>query len=98
MSPDLFEPFEKLVEITIEGRTFRVPEKNLLLRCYQFLAMEDVSCGDFCWNALCGNCKVTLTRGEKKGRIHSCQTEVRAGDALTELTPEVRQSLRSILG
>ncbi len=98
MNQELFEPYERLVEITIDGRTFRVPERNLLLRGLQFLAMEDVSCGDFCWNAMCGNCRVTLSRGGKSGRVHCCQTEVREGDSITELSPEARQSLRSILG
>ena len=33
-----FRPYERLVRITILGRTFDVPEKNMLLRCFQYLS------------------------------------------------------------
>ena len=37
---DLYEPFERLVAITILGRVFRVPENNLLLRQMQYVAPD----------------------------------------------------------
>lgn len=39
----LFQPFSRLVKITIMGREFEVPENNHLLRCFQYLAPEQVS-------------------------------------------------------
>ncbi len=32
-----FRPYEKLVEISIFGKKFQVPERNSLLRCFQFI-------------------------------------------------------------
>jgi hypothetical protein len=46
---DLFEPYEKLIEIELLGRAVRVPENNRLLRCFQFLSLKSISYGDFCW-------------------------------------------------
>src|SRR5437588_4198489 len=46
----LFRPFLRLVRITILGKEFEVPENNPLLRCFQYLAPEQVSYGRFCWN------------------------------------------------
>ena len=34
---DLLDPYERLVGIEVLGREVRVPEKNRLLRCFQFL-------------------------------------------------------------
>ena len=48
MGTDLLDPFEKLVQITILGRTVDVPEKNRLLRCFQYLSINTISYGDFC--------------------------------------------------
>ena len=57
---DMFQPYEKLVEIDILGERRMVPENNSLLRCFQFLAMEKISYGEFCWNGSCNNCTVTV--------------------------------------
>ena len=37
---DIFRPYEKLVEISIMGKTFLVPERNSLLRAFQFTPDE----------------------------------------------------------
>ncbi len=37
-----FRPYEKLVDITILGKKFQVPERNSLLRCFQFISPETV--------------------------------------------------------
>ena len=47
--PDIFQPYDRLVEIEILGEKYEVPENNTLLRCFQFLALENISYGDFCW-------------------------------------------------
>lgn len=77
--PDIFQPFDKLVEIKILGTIHRVPENNSLLRCFQYLAMENISYGDFCWNGECLNCQVWLQSGEKEKAVMACRTTVSEG-------------------
>ena len=48
-----FRPYEKLVDITIYGKKFQVPERNSLLRCFQFISPETIPYGRFCWNQDC---------------------------------------------
>jgi len=76
---EMFQPYEKLVEIDILGERRMVPENNSLLRCFQFLAMESISYGDFCWNGECLNCQVWLKQGEKEKAVMSCRTIVAEG-------------------
>ena len=47
LESDIFEPFERLVEIEILGERREVPENNTLLRCFQYLSMDTISFGDF---------------------------------------------------
>ena len=54
-----FRPYEKLVEISIMGKKFQVPERNSLLRCFQFISPETIPYGRFCWNQDCQYCRVT---------------------------------------
>lgn len=74
--PDIFQPYDKLIAIEIVGRTYMVPENNSLLRCFQFLAMESISYGDFCWNGECLNCQVWLESGDKEKAVMACRTTV----------------------
>ena len=74
--PDMFTPYERLVEIEILGEKRLVPENNSLLRCFQFLAMENISYGDFCWNGECLNCQVWLQNGDKEKAVMACRTTV----------------------
>src|ERR671913_533452 len=55
---DLLDPYEKLVNVVILGQQVQVPEKNRLLRCFQYLSLNSISYGDFCWNGECTNCQV----------------------------------------
>jgi len=55
---DLLDPYEKLVTIEILGQQVDVPEKNRLLRCFQYLSLRSISYGDFCWNGECTNCQI----------------------------------------
>lgn len=87
---DIFEPFEKLVEIEICGELREVPENNSLLRCFQFLSMETVSYGDFCWNGDCLNCQVWLQNGEKEKAVLSCRTKVEEGMKIIRLNNEIK--------
>src|ERR1043166_1643935 len=77
--PDIFAPYDRLVEIEILGVRYSVPENNTLLRCFQFLAMESISYGDFCWNGECLNCQVWLKNGDKEKAVMSCRTMVTEG-------------------
>jgi len=87
---DIFEPFEKLVEIEICGEVKEVPENNTLLRCFQFLSLETISYGDFCWNGDCLNCKVWLKNGEKEKGVLACRTKVEEKMRVIRLTPEIK--------
>ncbi len=94
----LFRPFEKLVRITIAGNEFGVPEQNMLLRGFQYLAPEDVSYGRFCWNEECQYCRVTYDMGEGTPShvAVSCKLMVREGMRVTEMAQEIRHCLRSL--
>ena len=96
---NLYEPFTRLVEITIEGKTFEVPENNIILRCVQYIVDEDVVPGRFCWNNECGNCEFSFRIGGETsvGRARGCQTLVQEGMALFDLTPDLRYWLRDKL-
>lgn len=87
---DIFEPFEKLIEIEICGATREVPENNTLLRCFQFLAMETISFGDFCWNGDCLNCRVWLAQGEKGKTVLACRAKVEEGMKIIQLSKEIK--------
>ena len=86
---DIFEPFDKLVEIEICGTMREVPENNSLLRCFQFLSMETVSYGDFCWNGDCLNCQVWIKNGEKEKALIACRTKVEEGMKIIHLSDEI---------
>lgn len=58
MDDDLLDPYEKLIGIEILGHHVEVPENNRLLRCFQYLSLQTISYGDFCWNGECTNCQV----------------------------------------
>jgi hypothetical protein len=89
---DLFEPYERLVQITVLGRRVRVPENNRLLRCFQFLSLRTISYGDFCWNGDCSNCQFwyrepTDDAGAPERTALACRFTVREGMNITRLHP-----------
>jgi hypothetical protein len=94
LDPDLFAPFERLVEIEVLGRSVRVPERNRLLRCFQYLSIETISYGDFCWNGDCTNCQFWYREAggaEAQDRTAlACRFDVREGLVVTRLDPHVR--------
>ena len=92
--PDLFAPYERLVVIGVLGRRVRVPERNRLLRCFQYLSIETISYGDFCWNGDCTNCQFWhheegQTEEQDKTAL-ACRFDVREGLVVTRLSPHVR--------
>ena len=94
----LFRPFERLVTITVRGKQFEVPEGNMLLRGFQYLAPENVAYGRLCWNEECQYCRVTYDLGEgTPSRVAlSCKLMVKAGMRVTEMAQEVRYCLRGL--
>ena len=64
-----FRPYEKLVDITIYGKKFQVPERNSLLRCFQFISPETIPYGRFCWNQECQYCKVQCQLPDEDTKI-----------------------------
>ena len=76
---DVFQPYDRLIEIDICGEKRMVPENNTLLRCFQYLSVESISYGDFCWNGDCLNCQVWLKHGEKEKAVIACRTNVAEG-------------------
>ena len=77
--PEIFQSFDRLVEIEILGERHKVPENNTLLRCFQYISMESISYGDFCWNGECLNCQVWLKNGDKEKAVMACRQIVADG-------------------
>lgn len=94
----LFQPFTRLVKITLLNRLVEVPENNVLLRCLQYLAPEPVSYGRFCWNEDCQYCRVVYDLGEgtKERAAISCKLMVEEGMRVKEVSREIRYCLRDL--
>jgi hypothetical protein len=94
-----FRPYEKLVDITILGKKFQVPERNSLLRCFQFISPETIPYGRFCWNQECQYCRVScqLPDDDESREMLSCKFIVMPGMEVTELSQELKWCLRSKL-
>ncbi len=90
----LFESFEKLVEIKICSMPASVPENNKLLRCFQYIKMDTVSLGDYCWNGDCTNCQIwyRAENGEVKSAL-ACKMYVRPGLDITAVSANLRFDL-----
>jgi NADH dehydrogenase/NADH:ubiquinone oxidoreductase subunit G len=86
---DIFEPFEDLVKIEINGKLFEVPENNMLLRCFQYLDLQKISIGDFCWNGDCANCQVWIDSDGKEKPFLSCRTKVEQGMKIIRTADEI---------
>jgi len=87
--PDIFQPYDKLIEIEILGKIYEVPENNSLLRCFQFLAMENISYGDFCWNGECLNCQVWLKNGDKEKAVMACRSIIAENMKVVRIAEEI---------
>lgn len=86
---EMFEPFEKLVAIQICGAVSLVPENNSILRGLQYLDVEAISYGDFCWNGECLNCQVWIKKGDKEKAVMACRTDVQEGMEIVRLSPDI---------
>ncbi len=83
---EIFEPFDRLVKLRILGADREVPENNSILRGLQFLDMETISYGDFCWNGECINCQVWIKNGDKEKAVIACRTSVEEGMEIVRLS------------
>jgi len=90
MDTNLFEPFEKLVKIEVSGEKRNVPENNSLLRCFQYLSLETISYGDFCWNGDCANCQIWLEDTAMEKPVLACRTKVRDGMKIVKMSREIK--------
>ena len=90
----LFESFKELVEIRICQDRIMVPENNKLLRCFQYLKMDTVSIGDYCWNGECTNCQIwyRTDEGECKSAL-ACRLYVQPGMEITGLSDTLKADL-----
>src|SRR5579872_6726076 len=96
---DPFRPYERLVKIKVLNKTVEVPERNSLLRCFQFLSPETIPYGRFCWKQDCQYYRVMANiRGDTKPReMLSCKFMVMPGMEITEISPELKLCLRPVL-
>jgi hypothetical protein len=94
-----FRHYERLVPIKILGKTFHVPERNSLLRCFQFISPETIPYGRFCWNQDCQYCRVEckLPDENEPHELLSCKFMVMRGMEVTELSAELKGCLRRVL-
>jgi hypothetical protein len=95
--PDLFEPYDKLIEITILGRRFQVPENNSIMRCLQYLDLDSVSYGDFCWNGECMNCQVSVRSGEKEKQLLACRADAFDGMEIVRVGENMQRAIDDVL-
>src|ERR1700752_612419 len=80
-------------------QNFQVPERNSLLRCFQFISPETIPYGRFCWNQDCQYCRVScqLPDDDEPQEMLSCKFIVMQGMDITELSMELKWCLRSKL-
>lgn len=98
-STQVFRPYERLVEIKILGKSFQVPEKNTILRAFQYISPETIPYGRFCWNQDCQYCRVTgkLPDEDTPHELLSCKFMVSAGLEISEISPELKYCLQNKL-
>lgn len=78
-SQEIFERYDRLVEITVLGEKKLVPENNSILRCLQYLDMDKISEAELCWNGNCIDCQVWVKNGDKEKALMSCRTNAVEG-------------------
>jgi len=86
---DIFEPYERLIEISICGEKREVPENNTILRCLQYLEMEAISYGDFCWNGECLNCQVWINNNDKEKALIACRAVATENMEIVRLSDDI---------
>ena len=93
-NPGIFNPFEKLIEITVCGVRFSVPENNNLLRGFQYARAGALLRGNYCWAGDCTNCIVWMNNKDGSSKSLACRTEARPGMVISALSDDLRCDLR----
>ena len=94
---DFYEPYEKLIALVVLGRTFQVPENNVLLRQLQFVC-SDIGYGKYCWNAECRYCEVRYRIGDGPEQTGlACRLKGLPAMRLTKVTAEIRYNMSGAL-
>jgi hypothetical protein len=86
---DIFEPYERLVEVEVLGTKYNVPENNSILRGFQYLDIDAVSESDLCWNGECLNCQVWIKNGAKERAVIACRTNVIDGMQILKVSADI---------
>ena len=101
MGNPLYRTYEKLIEISVLGKKFQVPEKNTCLRVFQFISPETIPYGRFCWNQECQLCRVVYTLESQPiappRAILACKVLVADGMQINELSEELRYCMMGVL-
>jgi NADH dehydrogenase/NADH:ubiquinone oxidoreductase subunit G len=101
MGNPLFRDYERLVNITVLGKAFPVPEKNTCLRAFQYMSPETIPYGRFCWNQECQLCRVSYTMASQPDApprtVLACKVLVAEGMQITELSDELRYNLMGVI-
>jgi hypothetical protein len=94
----LYRPYEKVIEITVRGKKFQIPENQILLRAFQFLCPDTIPYGRYCWNEECQYCRVVIKKpgAEKATQALSCKLVAEEGLEVHELADELRWGLRRL--
>ncbi len=86
---EIFEPFDKLIDITVCGEPRQVPENNTILRCLQYLHMEAVSDSELCWNGDCLECQVWIKKDDKEKAVIACRTNAEPGMDIIRISEKI---------
>lgn len=86
---EIFEPYERLISVEICGKTRRVPENNSILRCFQFLEMENISDAELCWNGECLDCTVWINADGREKAVIACRTKALEGMEIVRLSDAI---------
>ena len=100
LATETFRPYERLVEITVLGKTFLVPDRNSLLRAFQFISPDTIPYGRFCSSQECQYCRVEcqLPDDDQPRAVLCCQYLVSEGMNISKLSPELVGCLRTKIG
>ena len=95
---DLYDPYEKLIPLTILGRVFQVPENNLILRQMAFVA-QDIAWGRYCWNGECRYCEISYRKDASSPEYSAlaCRTKGLAGMQITKVAAEIKYNMAEAL-
>jgi len=101
MGNPLFRDYERLVNITVLGKAFQVPEKNTCLRAFQYISPDTIPYGRFCWNQECQLCRISYNMASQPDApprgVLACKVLVAEGMQITELSEELRYNLMGVI-